>query len=99
MIRHCVFFTFLEEANGKKKQENLLEAQRQLLAMEGRIPGMLSIDCGLNFTVDDAAWDIALFCTFETEEDLITYQSHPVHQEVVKFIRLVRDKRAVVDWR
>ncbi|PLW92836.1 MAG: stress responsive protein [Marinilabiliales bacterium] len=99
MIRHCVFFTFQEEANGKTRQENLLEAQKLILAMEGRIPGMLSIDCGLNFTIDDAAWDIALFCTFETEEDLTTYQTHPIHQEVVKFIRQVRDKRAVVDWR
>jgi hypothetical protein len=99
MIRHCVFWTFHNEANGKTKQENLLEAQKLILAMEGRIPGMLNIDCGLNFTTDDAAWDLALFCTFETEEDLKVYQTHPVHEEVKDFIKLVRDKRAVVDWK
>lgn len=98
MVKHIVLWKFHEQALGKSKAENLVEARRILLAMEGHIPGMLSIDCGINITQEAAAYDLALYCTFDSEESLKVYQTHPVHEEVKKFISQVRDLRALVDF-
>ncbi|PKP01337.1 MAG: stress responsive protein [Bacteroidetes bacterium HGW-Bacteroidetes-6] len=98
MVRHIVLWKFHEQAAGNCKEANLTEARRRLLSMEGKIPGMLSIECGINITNEAAAYDLALFCTFDSEESLKIYQTHPVHEEVKKFIAQVRDLRALVDY-
>ncbi len=98
MIKHIVLWKFHETAIGKSKSENLIEARRQLLSMAGKIEGLLSIECGINITNEAAAYDLALFCTFENEESLKIYQTHPVHEEVKKYISQVRDLRALVDY-
>ncbi len=98
MIRHCVLWTFHKTANGCSKDENLQKARKLLMDMKGRIPGLLHIDCGINVYIDNASWDLALFTEFDSIEDLKVYQTHPVHEEVKRFMALVRDQRAVVDW-
>lgn len=98
MIKHIVLWTFHENAIGKSKIENLIEARKRLLSMEGKIEGLLSIECGINITNEAAAYDLALFCTFDSEESLKLYQTHPVHEEVKKYIAQVRNLRALVDY-
>ncbi len=99
MIKHIVLWTFHEHANGRSKAENLAEAKVRLLAMEGKIPGLLSIECGENITSNDAYWDLALYCSFDSEESLRVYETHPEHEGVKEFLRLVRDQRVAVDYR
>lgn len=98
MIRHIVLWTFHKQADGRSQIENLQIAKRMLLDMKGQIPGIISIDCGINFNGSEAAWDLALFTEFETMEDLDVYQDHPAHLKVKEFMAKVRDKRAVADW-
>lgn len=37
MIQHIVMFKFKEEANGKSKQENLLEAKERMMKLKDDI--------------------------------------------------------------
>ena len=99
MIKHIVLWKFHETADGKSKSENVAEATKRLLAMEGKIPGLLSIECGENITQNEAYWDLALYCVFDTEESLRIYDTHPVHEDVKKYLGRVRDKRVAIDFK
>ena len=91
MVTHLVFFKFasLEIAE---------EAKEQLLAMAGKIPGMQSIEAGVDFTRSERSFDLGLVTRHDDREALAVYQGHPVHQEVVKFIRARAQGSAAVDF-
>lgn len=99
MIKHIVLWKFHETADGKSKAENVAEAKIRLLAMEGKIPGLLSIECGENITQNEAYCDLALYCVFDSEESLRIYDTHPVHEDVKKYLGRVRDKRVAIDYK
>jgi hypothetical protein len=98
MIKHIVLWTFKEQAEGRSKQENLILARQKLDAMNGKIPGMMRLEVGINFQTREGAWDLALYSEFESRRALEGYQSHPEHLKVIEFLRTVRDQRAVADY-
>lgn len=99
MIRHIVFWKFHEQAEHRSKHENLIMAKQLLMDMQGKIPGLITIDCGININQTDASWDLALYTEFDNQPSLDAYQEHPDHMKVKKFMAGVRDQRAVVDWK
>ena len=57
-----------------------------------------SMEVGINFTEADRAFDLSLYSTFETKEDLSTYATHPEHLKVVELIKSVTTESKVVDY-
>ena len=98
MITHIVFWKMKPEANGRSGEQNASEMKRLLRALPPLIPQIKSLEVGLDFNRSSAAWDIALYTTFEQPEDLHVYQEHPEHQNVVAFVSSVVATRAVVDF-
>jgi hypothetical protein len=98
MIKHIVCWTLQEYAEGCSKNENLKKVKEQLEALKERIPCIHSLEIGLNFENSPEAYDIAMYAEFESIDDLHIYQNHPEHQNVIRFLRKVRDKRVVVDY-
>jgi hypothetical protein len=80
MITHLVMFKF-------KSADDAAEARERLLAMKGRISGMLDLEAGLDFIHSDRSYDLALITRHNQREDLEAYRVDPVHQEVVEFIK------------
>lgn len=66
--------------------------------MKERIPGMLSIDAGLDFTKSERSYELGLVTRHVDREALGVYQTHPVHLEVVDFIRPRASSSAAVDF-
>lgn len=95
MIKHIVMWKLKED----KKAENAEEMKNRLNALKDQISEIVAIESGINYNESDAAFDIALYSEFKSEEELATYQAHPQHQEVAKFIKSVTVNRAVVDYR
>ncbi len=91
MVTHIVFFKFQEPGQAR-------EAQERLLAMKGRIPGMRDIEAGLDFTKSDRSFELALVTRHDDRAALDVYRTHPVHQEVVDFIRPRSIASAAVDF-
>lgn len=91
MVTHVVFFKFAETAEAE-------HAKELLLAMRGRIPGLLDVEAGLDFTRSERSFDLALITRHESREALQVYQAHPVHQEVVAYIRPRAKASAAVDF-
>ena len=99
MVKHIVLWTFRPQAEGRGKQENIELAREKLLGLKKSIPEVRSLEVGLNINTGQDAFDLALYSAFESEQDLDTYQKHPEHLKAVDFLRKVREKRVVADYR
>jgi len=98
MIAHLVFWKLKSEANGKSAAENGAEMVRLLKTLPALVPQVRELNAGVDFNRSPAAWDVALYTTFENREDLQTYQDNPEHKKVVAFVLSVVESRAVVDY-
>ncbi len=98
MIRHAVILGVRGD-NGLNGIEKAKELRELLLGLEGRIPGLLNIEVGVNHTdaPDDNA-ELILICDFNSIEDCAMYQIHPAHVEVTKELAKYKTTRSCVDW-
>ena len=87
-------FKFKEE----NKTENINKAKEMLNALTEKIEPLLSMEVGVDFSQTDRAFDLSLYSTFNTKDDLSTYATHPNHLEVVSFIKEVTEVSRVVDY-
>lgn len=99
MIRHIVMFQFLEHAEGRKKEENLVIAKEMLEALVGVIPTLNNIYVGLNHSqANQENYDLVLVSEYDDIEGLNAYVVHPAHKKVGEFMGKVRQSRAGVDF-
>ena len=94
MITHIVFIALKPE----NKTENALEAKRRIEAMMGKVESLRFIEVGINFAEEDRAMDLALTARFDDQEGLEAYAVHPVHLEVIEYIKSVAEYTKVVDY-
>jgi len=94
MIVHIVMFKFREE----NKILNIEKVVEKLNALVKKIDGLLLMEVGVDFNGSERAFDLSLYATFETKEDLKTYAVHPEHLKVVAFIKEVTTETKVVDY-
>jgi hypothetical protein len=98
MIRHIVVFKMKASAEGKSSHENLVDLKGLLESLAGKIPEIKRFEVGVNINPSVTAYDLILDSDFDDEMALITYQKHPLHQEVLNYINQVCADRKVVDW-
>lgn len=91
MLVHVVLFKF-------DQMEDAAIAREKLLGMAGRIPGLLSVEAGVDVTRSPRSFDLGLVTRHPDEEALRAYQVHPVHVEVAEFIRAKMTASAAVDF-
>jgi hypothetical protein len=83
------------EAANNQKLETL---KRMINELKGRIPGLLSIEAGINVSTRDIAHDLVLVSEFGSDEDLQVYRVHPEHMKVVEFLKEIKQDSAEVDY-
>jgi hypothetical protein len=98
MVKHIVLWKLKEHAHGKSKRENAEAIKTMLENMKGKIPGMISLEVGFDFSATDDSADIVLYSEFEDRKALEGYQAHPVHEEVKPYVLEARSERRVVDY-
>ncbi|HEX3901560.1 MAG TPA: Dabb family protein [Polyangia bacterium] len=98
MVKHIVFWKLKSEAHGRPAAENARAIKEKLEALRGRIPGLLRIEVGLDFSRTDSSCDLALTSEFESRGALDAYQAHPEHKAVMPFILEARSGRYLVDY-
>jgi len=87
-------FKFKDE----NKALNIAKVQRKLEKIEVTIPYLRSIEVCINFNESERAFDLSLYSTFESEEDLKAYAIDENHLEVVELIKSVTLESKVVDY-
>lgn len=95
MIEHVLLIRWLEGAN----PEAVDAAMAELRALKDKIPGIMDLSSGANFSVRAKGYTHGLVIRFKDRAALDTYNPHPEHQRVVqKFINPIRDDSLVLDY-
>ncbi len=99
MIRHVVMWKISEDAlgDGQLAADEARRLSERLNALVGQVPGIVALNAGANCVDADGNWDFGLVADFQNQADLDAYAVHPLHQDVVREIRLVVSARACVD--
>jgi hypothetical protein len=93
MVKHIVFFKLPDNSEANKQA-----VKERIMSMQGKLDFVKHLEVGLNFSPEERAFDVALISDFETKEDLQTYATHPIHVEVVNFIKSLNAVSKVVDY-
>ncbi len=93
MITHIVLFKLV------RSDEKSIEAARAALAgLRGQIPQLRHLEVGVNIVPTERSYDLGLVARFDSLADLQSYQDHPLHLEVVKFLQGNRQSTVSVDY-
>ncbi len=98
MVKHIVMWRLHDGPGDVGKAEKAMEIKRELEALQGKIPGLLHLEVGLDFDGSAQAADIVLYLELESREALAAYQTHPLHQAVVPLVKAAAKERVVVDY-
>ena len=98
MIKHIVFWRLNESAYGNDKKNNAQILKEKLLAMRGKVKGLLKVEVGFDFSNEKDSCDVVLYSEFTNKDTLHQYQIHPDHEEIKKWLGEVRYERRVVDY-
>jgi hypothetical protein len=93
MITHVVLFKLKDRSTGS------VEKSKDVLSdMKGKIPMLRHLEVGIDVLHSERSYDIALITKFDSMEELKSYQVHPVHLEVAKYINSVKEFSIAVDY-
>ena len=97
MIRHIVMWK-LAGNTPESKQRNVEQLKRSFHSLQGRIPGLLHLEIGVDSSGVDYACVVVLYSEFESQSALDAYASHPEHLRVKAEIGEMRISRHQVDY-
>ncbi len=98
MIRHIVMWKLKKHAEKAAKLQNALKIVEQLESLKGGIAEIVQLEAGRNMIASDDSFDVALYASFVTKDDLEAYRTHAKHVEVAAFIDRVAERRIVFDY-
>jgi hypothetical protein len=94
MIKHVVCYQLHERTENKKQ-----EVKEMFMSMKNKIDVIKELQVGLDFLKSERSYDVVLEITFETKEDMNSYQQHPYHLETVKpFMKEAKKLSVSVDY-
>jgi hypothetical protein len=97
MIRHIVMWR-VEGAGPEDRTQTAAEIREMLEALPGSVPGIRSLEVGVNALPGDQASDLVLVTEFDDWESLKRYAVHPAHVEVAERVRQLTTERMSADY-
>ena len=95
MIEHVVLFKVTPGAT-EEQQQRVVE---ELKTLKGKIPGIIDLSVGRNFSSRSQGFEIGLVVRFRDREALEAYLPHPAHRACVDtYINPIRADVIVVDY-
>jgi hypothetical protein len=95
MVEHVVLFKTSPEATEEQKERMIAE----LAALREKIPGIVDLSVGRNFSDRNQGFDIGLVVRFQDRAALEVYLPHPAHRGCVDtYINPIRGDVIVVDY-
>ncbi|MDQ6989888.1 MAG: Dabb family protein [Mariprofundaceae bacterium] len=91
MIKHLVMWTLHDK-------KDALEVKNTLEALKDKVPSIIDIEVGIDFSRTDVSADVVLYSTFADQDALEAYKAHPDHQAVLPMMAKVTSSRQVVDY-
>ena len=98
MIKHIVMWRLRDSANGNDRERNARLIKEKLESLAGRIPGLIAIEVGIDFSCSDSSADVVLYSEFVDRAALDGYQRHPEHEAHKPFVSAAAIERRVADY-
>jgi len=84
MLKHVVTWKIKDPAHA---EAHAAEVERALESVRGRIPGLLTIEAGIDIGYDRDADDVVVGAESADRAALDVYEQHPLHQDVKRIVR------------
>lgn len=97
VLKHIVMWNILGDS-AEEKARNIERLKAEFEGMRGRIPGMLTLEIGVDTSRVDYACDVVLYSEFESQQALADYANHPEHTRVRQALEGLRIARHQVDY-
>ncbi len=98
MVKHIILWNLRDEFCPEEKEKIKLGIKEGLEGLQDKIEGLLDIKVNVTGLASSTA-DLMLDSTFESEEALKFYASHPLHQEVADTkVRPFTKQRSCLDY-
>lgn len=81
MVKHVILWTLKDEYSDGQKEEIKADIKSGLEGLAGKIPGLIEIKVNIK-GLSSSNCDLMLDSTFENEEALKGYSTHPEHLAV-----------------
>ena len=81
MVKHIILWQLKDELTSEEKATVKTEMKESLEGLAGKIPGLVDIKVQIN-GLESSNADVMLDSTFESEEALKVYATHPEHVAV-----------------
>jgi len=91
MVKHIVMWTLQD-------RQDAATIKHTLESLKDKIPSIVDIEVGIDFSATDASADVVLYSTFANRDDLQAYVKHPEHQAVIPMMQRLTTSRKVVDY-
>lgn len=99
MVKHVILWKLKEELQGEEKAKVVTGIKENLEALDGKIPGMISIHVQATELLASSNADVMLDSSFENEEALKGYAVHPAHVAVADtYVRPFTQTRLCLDY-
>jgi Stress responsive A/B Barrel Domain len=96
-IKHIVFWN-VAGSSDVERSNNIAKVRLAFEGLQGKIPGLLKLEIGVDISKIDYACDLALYTEFESPQALAIYANHPEHQKAKQALGDIRIARHQVDY-
>ena len=97
MIKHIVMWK-VAGTTKEEKEESIRKVKSAFEGVVGVIPGLKSVEIGVDFSGIDYGFDVVLYSEFESKSALENYAVHPAHVKIKESLANVRIARYQVDY-
>jgi len=95
MIAHVVMYKF---EHGIDKMKNMAKAKDMMEALPSQMKWINTIQVGFDFDRGKSAYDLCVYITFKTRDELMWFKSEPPHIEAENFLKEVTTESHLVDF-
>ena len=94
MVTHIVMFKFKPDC----PQETVQEMRTRLLSLKDKIDLIRKWEVGLNVGASSRPYDLVVYSTFDSLEDVAAFRVNPDHVEVATYVRQFVEVSGTVDY-
>jgi len=98
MVKHIVFWRFKTELSADERSQAFARIKAGFEALPGKIPGLLKIEIGLDYSQGPDASDLVLYSEFDSRASVAGYDAHAEHAALAPLVRDVRTEKRAVDY-
>lgn len=97
MVKHIVLFQLAPDMDPALKQQVMQDFKKAIEALPATIPFLRSVEVGININPSET-FDLTLYSTFDTLDDVRAYAVHPDHVAAASLIGPYKVARSCVDY-